>query len=230
MNGTIALVGSGEYLSGMEPVDRYLLERLPSAPKVVCLPTAAGTEGPERIHYWSELGVGHFTHLGAQVDAVEVIDRETAEDAGMAERVASANFVYLSGGHPDYLHRVLDGSRTWSAIQAVLEGGGVVAGCSAGAMIFGEKIPGFRNPWSLQDAFGFLPGVVVLPHFDEMPASFVRLARFALPARYTIVGVEGYTALALQDGQARVIGGGGVTIWNGNGKTRFTQGQAVPLG
>ena len=45
----LALVGSGEYLPPMDPVDRILLSRLPGPPRVVCLPTAAGTEGAERI-------------------------------------------------------------------------------------------------------------------------------------------------------------------------------------
>ncbi len=60
MWGTLALVGSGEYLPPMEPVDRLLLARLGGEARVVCLPTAAATEGAERIRYWSELGVRHF--------------------------------------------------------------------------------------------------------------------------------------------------------------------------
>ena len=47
----LALVGSGEYLPAMAPVDRNLLARLDETPRVVCLPTAAGTKGPERIDY-----------------------------------------------------------------------------------------------------------------------------------------------------------------------------------
>ena len=76
MHGTLALVGSGEYLPPMEPVDRQLLQTVPANPRVVCLPTAAGTEGPERIAYWSDLGVNHFRRLGADALAVPVIDRQ----------------------------------------------------------------------------------------------------------------------------------------------------------
>ena len=46
MNGLINLVGSGEYLPVMKDVDRYLLDSLNlngRKPRVVCLPTAAGT-------------------------------------------------------------------------------------------------------------------------------------------------------------------------------------------
>ncbi len=137
MRGTLALVGSGEYLPLMEPVDRLLLARLAGEARVVCLPTAAGTEGAERIRYWSDLGVAHFAGLGARAEAVGVIDRESAHDASCVARIESANFVYLSGGKPQYLYDTLVGSPTWAAIMRVLEGGGVVAGCSAGAMICG---------------------------------------------------------------------------------------------
>ena len=106
MRGTLALVGSGEYLPPMEPVDRWLLGRLEGEPRVVCLPTAAGTEGSERIAYWSRLGVEHFARLGARAEAVEVIDRASADDEGRAARIRAANFVYLSGGKPDYLFEI----------------------------------------------------------------------------------------------------------------------------
>src|SRR5947208_2833436 len=113
MNGTLALVGSGEYLTPMEAVDRFLLSRVQGEPRVVCLPTAAGTEGAERIGYWSRLGVEHFTRLGAQAEAVEVINRATASDETFAARIRNANFVYLSGGKPDYLFKTLADTPVW---------------------------------------------------------------------------------------------------------------------
>ena len=57
----LALVGSGEYLPTMEPVDRQLIARLDATPSVICLPTAAGQEGKERIRYWSDLGEKNFS-------------------------------------------------------------------------------------------------------------------------------------------------------------------------
>ncbi len=119
----LALVGSGEYLPNMEAVDRGLLDRLGKSPKVICLPTAAGTEGPERVGYWSRLGVTHFTRLGVAVESVPVINRADAQNPALAEQVAEANFVYLSGGRPDYLFKTLTGTPVWAAIQGVLAAG-----------------------------------------------------------------------------------------------------------
>jgi cyanophycinase len=220
--GTLALVGSGEYLPPMEPVDRYLLSRLPGPADVVCLPTAAGTEGPERIAYWSNLGCEHFTRLGvARVEALPVIDRPSALDETLAERIRCASFVYLSGGKPDYLLSVLNDTPVWQAIVGVLDRGGVVAGCSAGAMIFGRRTAtGFFT--GTQKAFGFLENAFILPHFDEMPGWISRLAP-ALIRDLTLVGIDGNTALVCSPGDVLVEGSGGVTIGRGSQRTRYTK-------
>ena len=224
----LALVGSGEYLPPMEVVDRELLRRLPGEAKVVCLPTAAGTEGEERIGYWSKLGVQHFTRLGVAVEALQVIDRASANDAGLAAAISGANFVYLSGGKPDYLYRTLEGSLVWEAICGVLAAGGLLAGCSAGAMIMGEKFYGFPG---MHPGFNLLPGATVIPHFDEMRGELVQTIRLLTSRDLTILGVEGYTALFVdgtsgsRPGSGEVLGSGGVTVWNRASKTRYTQGE-----
>jgi peptidase E len=78
--------------------------------------------------------VEHFTSLGVQVEALPVIDSASANDPALAAAVDKANFVYLSGGKPDYLYRTLDGSLVWRAILSMLERGGLLAGCSAGPL------------------------------------------------------------------------------------------------
>lgn len=226
MKGALALTGSGEYLPQMEPVDRYLLDRLDEPARVVCLPTAAGTESDRSIAYWSDLGVKHFSGLGADAHSLRVIDRASAQDAGLANEVRSANFVYLSGGKPLYLYDTLNGSAVWQAITQVLESGGVVAGCSAGAMIWGER----ATPLSGDKGFGYLRGAFVIPHFDEWGSGWMMgAARQLLAAKLTMLGIEGYTALVhLRDeDRYQVVGTGGVTVWNGEQKRRHTDGETV---
>lgn len=217
----LALVGSGEYLPPIEPMDRELIRRLDGPARVVCLPTAAGTEGAERINYWMQLGIDHFSRLGVQVEAVPVADRASANKRDLAERIAQANFVYLSGGKPDYLYQTLQGSQAWDAIQQVLERGGLLAGCSAGAMIMGEKIYAFPGQ---RPGFNLLAGVLVIPHFDEIPSAVLQTARLTIGKKLTLVGIDGNTALVRCGDEYEVIGTGGVTIWNQQGKKRYTQG------
>jgi cyanophycinase len=227
MQGTLALVGSGEYLTPMEPVDRLLLERFGRPARVACLPTAAGTEGTERLAYWSRLGVEHFTRLGAQAEAVPIIDRRSANDVDLAQRVRAADFVYLSGGKPKYLRDALQDTAAWDALQDVLARGGVVAGCSAGAMVFGASIPGFPTPWPTHPGFGLLPGAMIIPHYDEIPEHYVRVIKGMVASHLTLLGIEGNTALMRTGETYSVAGAGSVTVWNTQGKTRYGHGQTV---
>lgn len=222
----LALVGSGEYLPVMESVDRELLNRLQETPRVVCLPTAAGQEGPERIDYWSRLGVAHFTRLEAKAEALPVIDRASANDEVFARAVAGANLVYLSGGKPNYLYETLRESLVWKAILKVLAGGGLLAGCSAGAMILGEKFFGFPG---LKNGFNFLPRVTVIPHYDEIPAYVIKSVRLLAGRDLTVVGIGCNTALVRSGEHYEVLGSGEVVVWNRTGKTPFTCGLVPPL-
>jgi cyanophycinase len=216
-----AMVGSGEYLPAIEPLDRDLLARLPQSPRVVCLPTAAGLEGAARIDYWSQSGVAHFTRLGAVATAVPIIDRTSANDPVLAAQIAQANFVYLSGGKPDYLYRTLVDSLAWQAITAVTQQGGVLAGCSAGAMIMGEKYFGFPS-W--KDGFGLVPNVTIIPHFDEISDSFLAPVRLLTDKGLIMVGVDGNTALVQANGRYEVVGNGRVTIWRKGEKQKYAAG------
>ena len=220
----LALVGSGEYLPDMQIVDRYLLDGLDGQPNVVCLPTAAGTEGQERIAYWSNLGENHFRSLGVDVATVPVINRQDAQNASLADQVRTANFIYLSGGKPDYLLATMKGSLVWGAIQEVVTRGGVLAGCSAGAMVLGEKIPGFPS-W--RNAFNLLEGAVIIPHFDEMPPWLVGLLRRWMGREARMVGVPGFTALAVNEKSCKVLGKGSVTLWDRYGKRDFPPGETL---
>jgi cyanophycinase len=217
----LALVGSGEYLPPIEPLDRELIDRLPGPARVACLPTAAGTEGPDRIAYWSRLGVEHFTRLGASVTAVPVIDRASADAPDLAAAIAGANLVYLSGGKPDYLYQTLAGSLAWEAIRSVLAGGGLLAGCSAGAMILAEKFFGFPG-W--KPGFNLLPGATIIPHYDEIPQTMIKSMRVLTGKDTTLIGIAGNTALVGSGEQFEVLGSGGVTVWTRASKTRYTRG------
>jgi cyanophycinase len=220
-----ALVGSGEYLEPMEPVDRYLIDRLKQPPRVVCLPTAAGKEGEERIAYWSNLGIGHFTRLGASVEALPVIDRESANNKQFADRVARANFIYLSGGRPTYLYDTINNTLVWKAIIAVLERGGILAGCSAGAMIMGKDFFSFNGRKS---GFNFIPGSAIIPHFDEIPEARLEKICLQIQPGPTIFGIDGYTALVRSGNQYEIVGKGKVTVIRGEEKICCTSGP-LPL-
>lgn len=216
-----AIVGSGEYLAPMDAVDRELLGLLSPDPRVVCIPAAAGTEGDAMVDDWMERGVQHFRKLGANADGARVWDQASANDQTLADTVAAADLVYLSGGKPGYLHSVLDSSLVWEAILEVTRRGGLLVGCSAGAMVQGEVFMGFTGGNS---GFGLWPGVQVIPHFDEIPRPVAATMRRAAGKQRTVIGVNGNTAMVSAGGSYRVIGDE-VTIWSGAGKNTFGPGE-----
>jgi len=227
--GTLALTGSGEYLLEMEPVDKFLLAKLGDTPKVVCLPTAAAPDGASIVGNWARMGVEHFTRLGAQAEAVNILSHKDADNPGFVDKIRAANFVYLSGGKPDYLHKTLAGTQAFAALNDVLMNGGVVAGCSAGAMIWGEKIPAFPTLVPLHDVFNYLPGSIIMPHFDEFGDRWGSALKLAMGDR-TILGIDGLTALVCHGGTYSVAGKSAVTVWDKKQKVRYTDGQTVKWG
>ena len=120
MNGLINLVGSGEYLPVMRDVDCYLLDSLTldgRKPRVACLPTAAGKEGDSSVNRWLNMGVQHFSGLGADVEPVRIIDRNSANDPCWEPILEGADLIYFSGGDPGYLHQTMKDSLAWNAAQ-----------------------------------------------------------------------------------------------------------------
>lgn len=236
MNGLIALVGSGEYLPVMNDVDRYLLDRLKingRKPRVVCLPTAAGQEGDGSVNRWSNMGVAHFQDLGVEVNALRIIDRESADDLQWEPLIENADLIYFSGGDPGYLYQTMNGSRAWGAAQRAWARGAIYAGCSAGAMILADRIPRFRVTGS-GEGFGIVPAKFVVPHFDAIPAMFRPLAfalRRQLGEGQRMIGVDEDTALiGMLGGEWQVMGRSKAHIFTREeGEKEYESGQTLSL-
>ena len=227
-NGAVALVGSGEFLEPIEPLDRELLKRLNGTPHVVILPTASALDGPGVSERWAQMGTKHFASLGASAEAVMLLTREDAESATLANRIAAANFVYFSGGKPQYLLETLRDTACWHAIVDVFAAGGVIAGCSAGAMVLAEYMLAWPQFKRTIPALGLAPGIAIIPHFDQVPGWITSVVRM-VPKGITVVGVEGSTALVGSEQSWTVCGRGSVTLFAGKRKQQNRAGESVPL-
>src|SRR6266496_6543791 len=227
-NGTVALVGAGEYLPEILPVDKKLLERIKGTPRVAVLPTASALDGEDVPERWARMGVEHFAQLGVTAESIMLLNRADAENADIAARLANANFIYFSGGKPRYLLETLQGTASWQAILNVFTTGGIVAGCSAGAMVLGGDVFDFPQVWRTIPALGLVPRIAVIPHFDELPSW---LADTITRGRHKtkVVGIDGATALVGPNDQWMVYGRGGVTVFTEKGKKRYMAGEVVPL-
>ncbi len=231
MPGPIALVGAGEFLPGMADLDRSLLAAIGRArPRVAIIPSASAPDGEEIFQRWAAMGVEHFSGLGAEVEPVLVRDRDEASDDASVQAVGEADLIYLSGGKPSHLRAVLDGTPLGDALVAAHLRGAVLAGCSAGAMVLGEHLPGLRRrmvPWPLRwrRGLGLVPGVAVLPHYDAWPEAVTALMALQAPADTTVVGIDEDTAIVGRDGSWQVHGRARVTVWRGRHRERFRRGE-----
>ena len=236
MNGLIALVGAGEYLPVMEDVDRYLLDSVKAdghKPRVVCLATAAGQEGDESIGRWSRMGVDHFSKLGAEVEALPIIDRASADDPQYEAALEAANLIYFSGGNPIYLFETMNGSCAWAAAQKAWSRGAVYAGCSAGAMILAKRLPNFRNMGiGAANGFGVIPADFVMPHFDHAGPfkALVSLLRTQMKDGQRMIGIDENTALIGKlGGEWKVMGTSKVYVMTRKQTRKYASGEVVSL-
>ncbi len=217
----LALVGGGEWTPGCE-FDRELLEAA-GTERVVILPTAAAYEHPERRCL---AGAEWFGQLGAEVEAVMVLRRADAEDAGAADVVRRARFVYLSGGSPLHLRSVLKDSLVFGALREAWQGGAVVAGSGAGAMALTDPMVDPRGG-ALTVGLGLVDRLAVVPQSEDggQDPAGEKLHRSIVlaPAGLPVVAIPERTAL-LRDpaGHWRAAGQGEPVV--------YVNGEPDPLG
>lgn len=231
----MALVGAGEFLPAMNAVDRELLAATGrSRPRVVVLPTASYPDGPEVFARWAAMGVEHFSELGAEVEPVMVGDRADGDDPSAAQAVGEADLVYLSGGHPGHLVDVLSGTAVGTALVDAHARGAAIAGCSAGAMVLGDRLFDFRArrvPWPLRwrSGLGLAASLSVIPHYDAWPEPFSALIALQAPHDAPVLGIDEETAVIGLDGAWQVRGAARVTVWRGRHRERHRAGEAFRI-
>lgn len=236
MPGPIALLGSGEFTAAMLDLDRDLLAATGRPrPRVAIVPTASWPDGEATFRSWIEQGAAHFGALGAEVEPVELRSREDADDPAWAQAVGEADLVYLSGGKPAHLLEALRGTPVGTALGDLHDRGGVIAGCSAGAMVLAAHQPRvggrpwIRFPVGWNAALGLVAGTAVLPHYDAFPEALLAAVALAAPRGTLVLGIDEETAAVVVGDAWQVRGRGRVTVWQGRHRARYRDGDLFRL-
>ncbi len=205
----LALAGGNEFGALSRGPDAELAARAGGAgARVAIVPTAA----VQRPRLAASNGVRHFSALGAQAEAVMIVDRVSAADPALVARLDAADLVYLTGGDPWYLLSALRDTPTHEALRRLHGRGKIVAGSSAGAMALSALMRRREGGWL--DGLGLAAGIAVLVHADEqgVDLSSIGARRAGLPPHVTLVAVDAQTVLVGEGASWRNLGPGRVIV------------------
>jgi cyanophycinase-like exopeptidase len=238
MNGSLALVGSGEYLPAMATFEKSLLDdgiKNGKRPIYVQIPTAAGQESADRLEYWKQLGKAQADRLNVDSIFLPIFTREDAHNPEYATLIKDCALIYMSGGDPHYLAETLMDSPLWSAIQENWRTGTSLAGCSAGAMVLSSHIPNFRLLKKTPTAgLNLLPEIRVIPHFNKffrwIPESAAKVL-LHVPDDSILIGVDELTAIVKRSGDEHwvVVGEAKVHVLKGMPDQQLGDGEIITL-
>ena len=226
--GLVALVGSGEYLEVMAPLEARLLASHPGT--YVQIATAAVPDGPDVVARWHRLGTAQAERIGATPVIIPLTSRDEADERFLP-MLEGAGLIYLSGGHPSFLANCLRDTPLWRAIVAQHDRGVALAGCSAGAMVMASRVPSLRHPQRGEEiGLGLLSGFRVIPHFDAFRARTPDfLTRFLTSGDDVVVGVDENTALVGGPHEWEVWGEGSAWIKKDSGFVEHAAGETLRL-
>ena len=143
--GSLALVGSGEYLPAMASLEQSLIQdgvKNGKKARFIQIPTAAGQESADRIAFWRELGRVQGERLGVEVEFLEILNRQDAQDKELATLIADSALIYLSGGDPHHLADSLAGT---PVLMPSIKAGLAVHHLQAAAQVRWRSLPIFQT-------------------------------------------------------------------------------------
>ena len=218
------MLGSGEFLPWSTEVDRRVLRASrptpPSAPAVLIVPAASAPEGDAVFDDWARRGLEHFRSSGIAAEVLALKRREDALNPDIAEPLRQASLVYVSGGNPAYLSRILTGTPFWRTLVEELDRGLGYVGCSAGVACLGSRAPDSAAstptaPEAWTPGLELFPRTMFGPHWDRLdiyvPGLRDWFVRALLPG-HDLVAIDEETALVGDEARWEVVGRGGVSI------------------
>ena len=238
MNGSLALVGSGEYLPAMAQFEKSLVSdgvKNGKEARYLQIPTAAGRESSDRLEYWKELGLRQAKSIGVEATYLPIFTREDAFNQKYVDTVANSALMYMSGGDPHHLAQVLIDTPLWDAILENWKTGASLSGCSAGAMVLSAHIPNFRLLKKTPTAgLNLLPEIRVIPHLNKffkwIPESAAKVL-LHVPDNSILIGVDELTAIVKRSGDTEwvVIGAAKVHVLKGLPDQQLHDGERINL-
>ena len=229
----MALLGSGEFEPWASDGERLLLSLAAGDGSVAVLPLASAPEG-ETYADWAHKGLTHFEELGIPARVVEVKERGDAFKDELIAELARVSVIFFSGGNPAFLADAVTGTPLGEILLATLDRGAALAGCSAGACLFGEASPESVTDRIEEDTWvagmRLLPGVWVVPHWDALGDRVREYFLSRIPPSGVALGIDENTMLVRAPDRWVVFGEGSIFVRTGGEELRIRAGGEMPPG
>ena len=226
--GTLLLEGGAEFGGKMREPDLKAIELAGGWDVPIrIIPTAAAPDQNDQRA--GNNGIRWFRSLGARdVISIPLVDRESANDEGIAESFRDAKLIYMLGGFTHYLGQTLKGSRAWQAVLEAYRQGAVLAGSSAGAMVMCER---YYDPGQgqIHEGLDLVHNSLVLPHHDTFGKNWAPRLTSLIP-EVTLIGIDEQTGIIQEASHPwTVYGKGSVTLYGNGRKTTINRGETFSL-
>ncbi len=229
--GPLIIIGGGEDKEGQRVILREVAKHLDGGKLVLATVASHQPEG------YFEAYQKAFGDLGIE-DLVELYVNDRAEtlDPEKLRLLDGAAGVFFSGGDQLRISSQIGDTPIEQRMREIHEGGGLIAGTSAGASMMSETmlVKGTSGEsYKIGDlhmapGLGLVRDVIIDQHFAER-GRFGRLfGAVAHNPRELGIGIDEDTAIVLQDSRFEVIGNGCVYIVDGAGVTYSNIAEARP--
>jgi cyanophycinase len=206
--GWLVLVGgSSDRWRTTGPIDRAAIEAMSDEAPIAFVP-AAGCS-PD----YGESFLAHYARLNAPPGyVVPIHDTASANDPANVRRLTQAGLIYFGGGDTQQLIDTLTGTPSLDAVTAAYAAGAVIVGVSAGAIALSAWGLSADEGVGVLQGWGWLPNVIVAPHFTPGRAEELRAVLKARP-RLLGIGLPDDAALALgPDGEVQTWGSAQISV------------------
>ncbi len=159
-----------------------------------------------------------WVEAGLSADQIQPAEVEPSE---LASQIDNAAAVWIAGGQQSRLADAFVGTPVESALQRLLERGGIIGGTSAGAAIMSRvMIAGGDTEPQIAAGLDLLPGAIIDQHFRQRNRQQrSQTAVDSHPERFGL-GIDEATAVLVQGRNLVVVGEGSATVMLAESKYR----------
>ena len=187
--GWLILLGGGRW-DDNETIHSQAISAITDESPIAYIPAADvdPMKGEAFLSFYTELGAPHGY-------IVPIHDQQSANDPANYRRLANASLIYIGGGSLQRLLEALEGTHTLDALATAFDGGAVIVGEDAGALLLGK--------WGVNSAqgkiypgWGWVSDALIAAHHTSDQTPLIRNALQRYPEAIAL-GIPDGVALAL---------------------------------